>query len=47
MNQAEKERAAKVGKKLNVKAYIKADIEAIRTQLDRKAECVWTLRHAW
>ena len=36
MNQAEKERAAKVGKKLNVKAYIKAEIEAIRAQVGDK-----------
>ena len=37
MNQAEKERLAKVGKKLNVKAYIKNEIEAIRAQVgDRK-----------
>ena len=36
MNQAEKERAAKVGRKLNVKAYIKAEIEAIRAQVGDK-----------
>ncbi len=37
MNKAEKERLAKVGKKLNVKAYIKNEIEAIREQVgDRK-----------
>ncbi len=37
MNQAEKERLAKVGKRLNVKAYIKGEIEAIRAQVgDRK-----------
>ncbi len=37
MNKAEKERLAKVGKKLNVKAYIKNEIEAIRAQVgDRK-----------
>ena len=36
MNQAEKERAARVGKKLNVKAYIKAKIEAIRAQVGDK-----------
>ena len=36
MNQAEKERAAKVGKKLNVKAYIKTEIEAIRAQVGDK-----------
>ena len=36
MNQAEKERLAKVGKKLNVKAYIKAEIEAIRAQVGDK-----------
>ena len=36
MNQAEKERAAKIGKKLNVKAYIKAEIEAIRAQVGDK-----------
>ena len=37
MNQAEKERLAKVGRKLNVKAYIKNEIEAIRAQVgDRK-----------
>ena len=36
MNQAEKERAAKVGKTLNVKAYIKAEIEAIRAQVGDK-----------
>ena len=36
MNQAEKERLAKVGKKLNVKAYIKTEIEAIRAQVGDK-----------
>jgi len=36
MNQAEKERLAKVGKKLNVKAYIKNEIEAIRAQVGDK-----------
>lgn len=36
MNQAEKERLAKVGKKLNVKAYIKSEIEAIRAQVGDK-----------
>ena len=36
MNQAEKERLAKVGKKLNVKAYIKNEIEAIRAQVGNK-----------
>ena len=36
MNQAEKERLAKVGKKLNVKAYIKREIEAIRAQVGDK-----------
>ena len=36
MNQAEKERLAKVGKKLNVKAYIKSEIEAIRVQVGDK-----------
>ena len=37
MNQAEKERLAKVGRKLNVKTYIKNEIEAIRAQVgDRK-----------
>ena len=36
MNQAEKERAAKVGRKLNVKAYIKTEIEAIRAQVGDK-----------
>ena len=36
MNQAEKERLAKVGKKLNVKAYIKNEIEAIRRQVGDK-----------
>lgn len=37
MNKAEKERLARVGKKLNVKAYIKSEIEAIREQVgDRK-----------
>lgn len=37
MNKAEKERLAKVGKKLNVKAYIKNEIESIRAQVgDRK-----------
>ena len=38
MNQAEKERAAKVGKKLNVKAYIKAEIEAIRAQAHTRGD---------
>ncbi|MBQ9741533.1 MAG: glutamine-hydrolyzing GMP synthase [Kiritimatiellae bacterium] len=36
MNKAEKERLAKVGKKLNVKAYIKNEIEAIRAQVGDK-----------
>lgn len=36
MNQAEEERLAKVGKKLNVKAYIKSEIEAIRAQVGDK-----------
>lgn len=36
MNQAEKERLAKVGKKLNVRAYIKSEIEAIRAQVGDK-----------
>lgn len=36
MNQAEKERLAKVGKKLNVKAYIKSEIKAIRAQVGDK-----------
>ena len=36
MNKAEKERLAKVGKKLNVKAYIKNEIEAIRAQVGGK-----------
>ena len=37
MNQAEKERLAKVGKTFNAKAYIKNEIEAIRAQVgDRK-----------
>ena len=36
MNQAEKERLAKIGKKLNVKAYIKNEIEAIRAQVGNK-----------
>lgn len=37
MNKAEKERLAKVGKTLNVKSYIKKEIEAIREQVgDRK-----------
>ena len=36
MTQAEKERLAKVGKKLNVKAYIKSEIEAIRAQVGDK-----------
>ena len=36
MNQAEKERLAKIGKKLNVKAYIKNEIEAIRAQVGDK-----------
>ena len=36
MNEAEKERLAKVGKKLNVKAYIKSEIEAIRAQVGDK-----------
>ena len=36
MNQAEKERLAKVGRKLNVKAYIKNEIEAIRAQVGDK-----------
>ena len=36
MNNAEKERLAKVGKKLNVKAYIKNEIEAIRAQVGDK-----------
>ena len=36
MNKAEKERLAKVGKKLNVKAYIKNEIEAIRVQVGDK-----------
>ncbi len=36
MNQAEKERLAKVGKRLNVKAYIKGEIEAIRAQVGDK-----------
>ena len=36
MNQAEKERLAKVGKKLNVKAYIKSEIEAIRARVGDK-----------
>ena len=36
MNQSEKERLAKVGRKLNVKAYIKNEIEAIRAQVGDK-----------
>ena len=36
MNKAEKERLAKVGKKLNVKAYIKNEIESIRAQVGDK-----------
>ena len=36
MNKAEKERLAKVGKKLYVKAYIKNEIEAIRAQVGDK-----------
>ena len=36
MNKAEKERLAKVGQKLNVKAYIKNEIEAIRAQVGDK-----------
>jgi len=36
MNQSEKERAAKVGKTLNVKAYIRSEIEAIRAQVGDK-----------
>ena len=36
MNKAEKERLAKVGRKLNVKAYIKNEIEAIRAQVGDK-----------
>ena len=37
MNQAEKERLAKVGKVFNAKTYIKNEIEAIRAQVgDRK-----------
>ena len=36
MNKAEKERLAKIGKKFNVKAYIKNEIEAIRAQVGDK-----------
>jgi len=36
MNKAEKERLAKVGKKLNVKSYIKNEIAAIREQVGDK-----------
>ena len=36
INKAEKERLAKVGAKLNVKAYIKSEIEAIRAQVGDK-----------
>ena len=36
MNQAEKERLAKVGKTFNAKAYIKNEIEAIRQQVGDK-----------
>ena len=36
MNQAEKERLAKVGKTFNAKAYIKNEIEAIRAQVGDK-----------
>ena len=36
MNKAEKERLAKVGEKLNVKTYIKNEIEAIRAQVGDK-----------
>ena len=36
MNTAEKERLAKVGEKLNVKTYIKNEIEAIRAQVGDK-----------
>ena len=36
MNKAEKERLAKIGKKFNVKTYIKNEIEAIRAQVGDK-----------
>ena len=36
MNQAEKERLARVGKKFNAKKYIKEEIEAIRAQVGDK-----------
>ena len=36
MNQAEKERLAKVGKTFNAKSYIKNEIEAIRAQVGDK-----------
>ena len=36
MNQAEKERLAKVGKAFNAKKYIQNEIEAIRAQVGNK-----------